>query len=261
MPMQRQQAQDLFSDYVAGELDRALTVSLENHLATCAESREEVASLREVWGVLDGMPEIEPPRYFHENIMGRLAIEAEKEEEAAARKRSVWDWRSLFRSRSRTIAYGAAVLVLLLTSVEAVRTYRSEIGPFSWVLSALRPTTRPTVALQKPHVVWQPDAQGGGTLFVQLQAATAANGSANSLAYRLSLPGYKGVEPVGVITSTETRTLRIPLDYKPEASSFRLTVTLNPLNDTTQQQQETLAISPTSESLNGDGSSPAPPAP
>ena len=118
--MQCQQARELFSDYVAESMENALAVSLENHLGTCGACREEVAGLRRVWSALEQAPLIEPPMFLHENIMHRLDAARAEAEEAAARKRAVWDWRALFRPRA--LAYGAAAIVLMLAGVEAVTT-------------------------------------------------------------------------------------------------------------------------------------------
>lgn len=130
------QARELFSDYIAKTTDSALTVILENHLAGCASCREEAEGMRRVWTMLDAMPLAEPPAFFHENAMSRFDALRAGAEETAARKRALWDWRGLFRPRA--LAYGASVLVLLLTGAEVVQTQRAQIGPVGYVASLFR---------------------------------------------------------------------------------------------------------------------------
>lgn len=108
--MQCQKAQELFSDYVDEKLDRAMHVSLENHIAGCGGCRETVSDLQRVWLMLDEMPSVEPSPFFHANLMDRIRMEEEKAQEAARKKQ--WDWRTLFQPRS--LAWGGAALVLLL---------------------------------------------------------------------------------------------------------------------------------------------------
>src|SRR5439155_22094021 len=105
--MQCDHAQELFSDYVTGETDRALTVSIENHLAACKGCRETVEDLRQAWAMLDQMPVVEPPPLFHANLMSRLTEEQTEAEAAAKRPAVGWDWRGLFRPRA--LAFGATI--------------------------------------------------------------------------------------------------------------------------------------------------------
>src|SRR5579883_3258455 len=101
--MQCAHARELFSDYIEGATDRALAVTLQTHIASCAQCRDEVEALQRVWQTLDALPVEEPPAFFHENLMHRvLATEDAASREAAARP--VWDWRALFRPRSLAFA-------------------------------------------------------------------------------------------------------------------------------------------------------------
>src|SRR5947209_1672150 len=103
LSMQCQHAHELFSEYVAGHLDRALTVTIDNHLSQCAGCREDVAGLRRVWTNLNEMPAVELPPFFHENLMHRLDAELTSQETTAARRRALWDWRVLFRPRALAV--------------------------------------------------------------------------------------------------------------------------------------------------------------
>lgn len=157
--MQCQNAQELFSDYIEGKLDRALNVSLENHLSDCGECHNEVEQLRLLWGSLDELPQEEPPAFFHENIMSRISQEQAKAEEASARRRAVWDWGALFRPR--VLAYGAAALLFFLAFVEVVQTQRASLGPVGYIVSLFRPASKTASNLEVSQAQWVAKEQGG----------------------------------------------------------------------------------------------------
>lgn len=212
--MQCQHAQELFSDYVAGETDRALTVSLDNHLTTCAACRETVEGLRRVWSTLDALPEVETPLYFHENIMHRLDTEIAQAEEATSRKRALWDWRALFRPRSMALAVTSLALVLICADV--VQTQRAELGPLHWIMSIFRPVHVPSGTLQVSRAEWMPNALSGGTLVVHLRAAAG-----DRYSYRLTVPTQPETAQQGSLTSEET-TIMVPMTDAPATISVKL---------------------------------------
>lgn len=185
--MNCQTAQEHFSDYISRDLDRAMTLSVENHLQTCERCREEVAALRQTWDSLSELPRVELPLYFHENLMGRIAVEEAQAEEQSAARRALWDWRALFRPRS--LAYGAAALVLLLTLTQVVPGVRAVLDPIGWVVQLFRPASPPPAPAVQAD--WSPAPQGrlstGGTLTVRLQPAKETPNS--GLKYTLSVPG------------------------------------------------------------------------
>jgi hypothetical protein len=185
--MQCQHACELLSDYVSGDLDRALMVSLENHLAGCAGCREQVDGLKRAWGALDRIQEVDPPPFFHENIMARMHAERAAAEEASLRTRAMWDWRLLFRPRALAVA--AAVLIVLLAGahVRQPAVGARFFDPLGWVLALFHPAAAPpAVGLQSGQAEWLPDPRGGGTLVVHLKAA-ATEGRPANLACEVSL--------------------------------------------------------------------------
>jgi len=215
-------AQELFSDYIMGETDRAITVSLENHLTECAPCREIVAGLRQVWTALDDMPVEEPPLYFHENLMHRLDAERAAAEDAAARKRAVWDWRALFRPRA--LAYAAIALVVVLTGAGVAQ--QAGLNPFAGLLHRSRPAVAAPVTLQTASAEWKPDASGSGTVIVHLQARPMPDGRVNTLFCQVKLSGYKGVAAQGLISSEKPTDLSLPMSALPE--NAHLSVALFP---------------------------------
>lgn len=211
-------AQELFSDYIAQELDRAMTLSLEHHLSACSACREEVAALRRTWQALDRMPLVDLPPYFHENLMSRIATERARAEQATSARRAMWDWRWLFRPRQ--LAFGAAALALMLASAEVIQTQRAALGPIGWVASLFRPS------LQQPYVRadWIPDnpthPSGRGTLVVRWHAMPATPDS--GLTYTvLSVPQGASMG-TGVLFRPDAEA-RIQLEQRPDAVRIRVT--------------------------------------
>ena len=140
--MQRDDARELFSDYITGDLDRAKTVALENHLNATPESREELEALRQVWETLEKAPMIDPPAYFHENLMRRIEMEAEKATEAETQQRKSWDWKGLFRPRSLALAATACVLVLSFAEVR--QSNGASMNPLEPIFRLFRSNTLQT---------------------------------------------------------------------------------------------------------------------
>ena len=60
--MQCDHAQEFVSEYVTGEMDQALAVTLENHLSACAACAGTVEGLRRLWTTLDQLPVVERHR-------------------------------------------------------------------------------------------------------------------------------------------------------------------------------------------------------
>lgn len=228
--MQCQQAQELFSDHLAGQLDPALNVSLENHERSCAKCRAELAGMRRVWSELDALPSVEPPAFFHDNLMHRIRIEQDKLDEAAQRKRFSWNWRALFQPRSPVFAVG--LLLLALLGMGGLHAQRASLDPIGAILRLLNPATKaPNAlpALQSARAEWHPNGQGGGTLTVYVQAQTGVDVSVNALNY--SVAGRKRVVPQNdqALPAAHETTLSIPLDARPSSD---ITLTLSASGDT-----------------------------
>lgn len=233
--MQCQQARELFSDYVAEAMENALAVGLENHLSACESCREEVAGLRRVWAALEQAPLIEPPMFLHENILHRLDAARAEAEDAAARKRAVWDWRTLFRPRA--LAYGAAAVVLMLAGVEAVQTQRASLGPVGWVIQRFvrpaeigNPAPLPTVALQATRTEWTPGTEGGGTLVVHLRPVNPVAAGV-AFTYRAQLAGYREAVAQGTLEAEGETAVTLALPEMPKGEALQLSVRLIGPND------------------------------
>jgi hypothetical protein len=216
--MQCQHAQELYSDYVAGQLDRALVVTIDNHLSQCSSCREELVGFRRVWTNLDEMPAVDPPPFFHENLMQRINAELASQEEAADRRRAIWDWRTLFRPRA--MAFAATLLIVVFAGAGLMRTQSAGMWPFSMFANHSAPKPPSLPALHTPDVEWIPNTASGvgGTLVVHLQLGSAATVLA-PIQYTVSL---ENAEPTaekmvsGVFAHTNTATVELPLPAQPD---------------------------------------------
>jgi len=217
--MHCQDAQELYSDYVEGKLDRAMTVSFENHLSDCASCQTEVEQFRSLWAGLEELPLAEPPAFFHENIMSRIALEQAKAEEASARKRLFWDWSALLRPRA--FAAGFAALILLFAGAEVVQTQRASLGPVGWMFSLVHPLTSNT-PLETQTAKWEAEGQNGGTLVVELKAKPQTNGQSGTA--NVQVMQGDTVLQSAVVTSSDSTTLRINLPKAPSSEEISLSV-------------------------------------
>ena len=244
--MKCEHAQEFLSEYVTGEMDRALAVTLENHLSICAPCTETVEGLRSLWCTLDEMPVIEPPSSFHASVMERIAAEQIQEERAARAPIRVPAWRGLMQPRA--LAYAAAAIVLLL-GAELVQVQRAALGPLGLVLNIVHPMP----LLQTQKVAWAPNGQGGGILTVSLQAHAQINGAVTRRHVRVDLHRNTGaalgaaasISKDGEIRSDQTTVMELPLNFTPHSGTDALEISLTPLEPAVEDPQTvTLPLAP-----------------
>ncbi len=217
-------AQELFSDYVVGLTDRAMSVSLENHMTDCAGCREEVAGLRRVWSSLDSLPTVEAPPYFHENLIQRIDMEQARAEEQARQR---WSWRSLLRPRAPAFAL-AGLLVVAVLGMGGLHTSHASLDPLGSLLRAFRPdssTAGVQPALQTSRAEWRPNGLGGGTLTVYLQAQSGAPVTVKALHYEQGGQKLTAIQSDLPVSTDHEITLSIPLEAHP--ASHNMTVLLS----------------------------------
>jgi predicted anti-sigma-YlaC factor YlaD len=223
--MQCNQAQELFSDHIAGHLDPALNLSVENHLRTCEACRTESIGLCRLWSSLDALPSVEPPAFFHENLMHRIVIEQARVTEDAQRQRSLWNWRALFQPRSPVFA-AAVLLALALLGMGELHVQHASLDPLgaTWrLMKTGNSPAEPGGMLQPPRAEWHPNGQGGGTLTIVLQAQPGASVNIHALNYRTSDRQRTASQNDIAVSADHSTTLTIPLDARP-ASEITLTL-------------------------------------
>ena len=169
--MRREDAQEHYSDYITGSLDKAKTVALENHLKSDPQSREEVEALRSVWETLDRAPMVETPAFFHENLMRRIEMEEEKAAEALTLRKKGWSWKSLLQPKSLA-AFGAAA-VLVLSFTQARHTSGASLNPLEPIIRLFKSDADATSMATK-SAKWQVNSLGKGELHIHLYGSTGA---------------------------------------------------------------------------------------
>jgi anti-sigma factor RsiW len=236
--MKCEHAQEFLSEYVTGEMDRALAVTLENHLRACASCTNTVEDLRRLWSTLDEMPTIEPPASFHANLMERIAAEQVQEERTVKPPLRVPAWKSLMQPRF--YAY-AAVAIILILGTEFVQVQRAALGPLGLVLNVLHPAP----PLQSEKVAWTSNGQGGGTLSVSLQAHAQVNGAITRRHAVVHLHHGSGASsPIskhGEISSDQSVVIELPLNFTPRAGTDTLDVSVTP-PDSTGEDAQTVSL-------------------
>ncbi len=240
--MQCQQAHEYFSDYVDRVLDPALTVSVDNHVAGCANCRDNVAGLRRVWTQLTDMPQVEPPASLHAAITGALDAQQAQETRAVTRPARIpaFDLRALFQPRN--FAYAMALVVLALGSLEVVHSQRAAFDPLGVLLRLIQPaqhagSVMPAVTATRSEWI---RAQDGGTLLVHLKAAVPADATLPALNYHADLvkgdPTVLAAHPDRALTSVDGHfnmggdaaiSLPIPAGQDVNVPGFALIVTLS----------------------------------
>lgn len=64
---------ELTSEYLEGTLPAALGRAVRAHLDGCPACAADVAAVRSVWSRLADLPAVDPPSFFHENVMAAVA--------------------------------------------------------------------------------------------------------------------------------------------------------------------------------------------
>lgn len=210
--MQCKHAQELLSDYISGSVAPALSVSLENHMAECAGCRQDLSGLREVWKQLEDIPMVDTPMYFHENIMSSIDKQIVADESIADIRSRSFDWRSLFRPRS--LAYAAAVLVLLMGGAGVMKTTQAGLG---FHIAWFNPTPALNIELEKSsqaQIMF--DTIGGARMIVHMQAAKLPNSRSMVLHYTLNIKGSSTILQQGTVTSDKEIVLPVQLAEVPD---------------------------------------------
>lgn len=145
--MRCEKAQDLFSDYCEGNVQRALLVPLEDHLIHCTSCRGQVDELYDTWSMLDSAIVVEPPANFHASVWQRI----DEHEQEMARRGSRWF--DMFRIKvvpRPALAWAASLMIVLALAGVSVpgRHIAARLGiidfPFSQQTSAAIEITAPS---------------------------------------------------------------------------------------------------------------------
>src|SRR6266480_2453646 len=106
--MQCDEIWDLLSPYADGEASPNEAVAVDAHVAECAACAADLRFLQSTSAALSGMPEVEPPAYLREAILGATVFRPRWSDRLAGALQ-VWSGR-----RTGLGLAGAAAVVLLI---------------------------------------------------------------------------------------------------------------------------------------------------
>src|SRR5689334_7077850 len=110
--MHCERAQESFSDYIEGSLDRRSTLAMEAHLAACRHCMSDVDGLRQTWVDLSAVPVTPPPPGLAEQTIAAIRREHDRARDVTVSRPSMMDWlRSLTPARA-AFATGLATLIV-----------------------------------------------------------------------------------------------------------------------------------------------------
>ncbi len=109
--------QEMFADYLTGDIDEESRQAVQNHIAGCDACRSEIEDLTAVWAKLGVLPEEQPTCALRGRFYAMLE-ETKKELEGAtakAPKRKLFEgWREWFTFRRPAFAASFSAFLLLL---------------------------------------------------------------------------------------------------------------------------------------------------
>jgi Putative zinc-finger len=220
--MKCEEANDLLSDYIANEMDVALRVSLENHLAECAECRAAAEQLKTLWQELDNLEDFELPEGSHETLMNSVMARLDQDEHQEAARKAEWSWKKAFQPRP--LAYAASVAALLLLSAGGLHYSKAGLDPIGAVIAMVHPQHELSAGMSEARAEWSPSADGSGTLIVHLQSKNP------SVAQKCTVNLPAGLAQAGASTTVDipsagSTVVYLPLTGAPPASGITITCT------------------------------------
>ncbi len=119
--MKCERARELFSEYVEGSIDYALTATVRSHIDQCDDCRSELMAFRRAWDVIGTLPEVEPPSSFRHDVVMRAA-RMQHEQRKSARPvflSVIWDllFRRLLPARAVAVAVAGALLAVIILNI------------------------------------------------------------------------------------------------------------------------------------------------
>jgi hypothetical protein len=112
--MKCERAQEAFSDYYEGALEKPMVLSIEHHLSECQACALEYKNFSEAWELIEDLPPVEVHPEFHDVVMHKVRSLAN------LRPARAWwriDWANLLEIKVPAKALAAAVVVLLFAVV------------------------------------------------------------------------------------------------------------------------------------------------
>lgn len=118
-------ARESFSDLVEGTIEPGLRETIETHIHSCAACEAEYHGFQETWSLLEKLPEVEVPLYFHSKVMQSIG------ELHARQTRGLrgW-WTRMFKPAPvvKGLGWSVAALFLVGIIIQAVPTEVVNLG-------------------------------------------------------------------------------------------------------------------------------------
>lgn len=179
--MKCERARELFSEYLEGSIDHALTATVRLHIDQCAGCKRDLKMFSRTWDVIGSLPEVEAPQNLRHDVVMRVArIQHEQTKEA---KQGVFglSWDYLFGRlvpvRAIAVACAGAVLAALLLRVpQGVYDYVAQQMGGDQAIVSLGEERTPADAIEASTLysnvkrVWQSRPLGRNTLWVSVAA-------------------------------------------------------------------------------------------
>lgn len=118
-------ARESFSDLIEGIIEPGLRETIETHIHSCAACEAEYRGFQETWSLLEKLPEVEVPLYFHSKVMQSIG------ELQAQQTRGLRGWWSrMFKPAPvvKGLGWSVAALFLVGIIIQAVPTDVVNLG-------------------------------------------------------------------------------------------------------------------------------------
>jgi hypothetical protein len=183
--MKCERARELFSEYLEGGADYALTATVRGHIGQCQSCGSEFELFRQTYELLDTLPQVEPPRDLRHEVVMRAARVQHAERWSAGAK-SAWtiNWDVLLGrlrpARAVAIACAGAVLAVILLGVprSAYQIVLDRLTSGTEVAVNMKASERPGDAIEASPLSqlelgrrreWQARKLGRNTLWVTVK--------------------------------------------------------------------------------------------
>jgi hypothetical protein len=210
---------DLASEYIEEALSEPMMTAVREHLESCATCRDDEAVLRSVLTELNTLPEVEPPMFFHENVMA--AVQRAKTEQEEGK----W-WKVLLPKIARTavgtlVAGGAAAAFVFAVLLPRMENNTATLAAQP-AMNFLPGTTTETGSAKEPQLRISRrtiELEGRGpTYSLMFWLENSERGTA-----RFDITGVK--EPFRFnLTQNQRETLQIPFDVVTKQDTLEVRV-------------------------------------
>ena len=196
--MKCERAKELFSEYLEGGADHALTDTIRRHMGQCSSCAREFELFKQTRCMLEALPEAEPPMEFRHDVVMRVARMQHERERGTAGRILGFSWESLLgglrpaRAVAIACAFAAFAIVLLTVPDSAYDYFAGVFNPGVRIVQSVEPQQSANVVEASPlsklesrrKHEWQARKLGRNTLWVALECEGNRD---NTTLYRLML--------------------------------------------------------------------------